>query len=118
MSDTDNTKSNDGMNKIPTVVEQYFRQDAFKKVDFIKQQPQFIDFDSMAVKSISWDDDNTNLAGLYVNQLTLKGNGFKKQFVCELDMMFNDKTRRYVHLRKSDVEKLIKALVEIYNNMR
>ena len=79
--------------------------------------PNVVDFVSIAIKRIDWNNCETNLAGLYVNQAMYNTNMFTKQFVGEIDVFDTSKNRITVQLTKQQVQSLIAALIELDKNL-
>lgn len=76
-----------------------------------------VDFVSIPIKRLEWNTDNSNLAGLYINQAMYNQNGFTKRFVGEIDIIDNSGTRVTSQLSKQNVQNLIQALIELNKNL-
>ena len=76
-----------------------------------------VDFVSIPIKRLEWNTDNSNLAGLYINQAMYNQSGFTKRFVGEIDIIDNSGTRVTSRLSKQNVQNLIQALIELNKNL-
>ena len=84
----------------------------------LSKDPNVADFVSVPIKRINWDGcEDTNLAGLYINQAMYNTEGFAKKFVGEIDIFSSNRQRITAQLSKDDVRNLIIALVELEKNL-
>ena len=84
----------------------------------ISKDPNVVDFVSIPIRRIDWEGcEQSNLAGLYINQAMFNTEGFAKVFVGEIDIFSQYKQRITARLSKEEVRKLIKALIELEKNL-
>ena len=84
----------------------------------ISKDPNVADFVSVPIKRIDWENSQqSNLAGLYINQAMYNTEGFAKVFIGEIDIFSHDRKRVTARLSKEEVRLMILALVELDKNL-